>query len=259
MIDLFKILNLETINICNRKCFFCKFGNRKIQEPKETMSINVIEKILKELVSIDYNGSIRLHHVNEPMLDKRIYDIIKTIKRYSKNIITEMTSNGDLINEEVLFKLYESGLDKLNLSAYEDESMSRFLNMKKKWNFHIHDMRPSPHTYNKLTNQAGYIDLNQKVVSLKIKKVINNMCNLPFQQLVIGANGKVALCCEDMYKISNFGDVHTDSLLNIWNNEKFTHYRKELKKRNRKNLDLCKDCIHLGNKKEHYPIQLKKT
>ena len=258
MINLFKILNLETINICNRSCFFCKFGNRKIEEKKQIMQISLIEKILNELKSLNYKGSIRLHHVNEPMLDKRIYEILILIKKYSKEIITEMTSNGDLINEKTIKKLYESGLDRLNLSAYENNSMVKFIELQKKWNFHIHDMRPSHQTYNKLTNQAGFIDLNEKLVKLKIKKVIKNMCNLPFEQLVIGSNGNVGLCCEDMYKLIDFGNANNNSLLEIWNSDKFNHYRKELKNKNRKILDLCKSCMHQGNHKEHYPIILEK-
>jgi radical SAM protein with 4Fe4S-binding SPASM domain len=256
MTKLFKILNLETINICNRSCFFCKFGNRKFDEEKNTMSYDVIEKILKELVDLNYKGSIRLHHVNEPMLDKRIYDIIKIIKNYSKDIITEMTSNGDLINEASLKKLYESGLDMLNLSSYEDESMKKFLLLQEKWSFFIHDMRNGKQLYQKLTNQAGLIDLNHDLTNLKLKQVINNQCQLPFEQLVIGSNGEVALCCEDMYKMNNFGNVKKQTLSEIWFGEKFNFYRKKLKERKRKELDLCSNCTFNGKSKKYYTVRL---
>lgn len=253
---LFKILNLETINICNRSCFFCKFGNRKFLEEKSTMSIEVIEKILKELLSLNYEGSIRLHHVNEPMMDKRIYDIILLIKKYSSSIITEMTTNGDLINEVSIKKLYESGLDRLNISAYEDKSMEKFISLQKKWNFKINDMREGIELYDKLTNQGGLIDLDEKFTSLKLRKVINNSCLLPFEQMVIGANGEVALCCEDMYKMQNIGNVKDKSLHEIWFGEKFEHYRKKLKERKRKELDLCSSCIFSGKSKKYYPVVL---
>jgi radical SAM protein with 4Fe4S-binding SPASM domain len=244
------------MNTCNRSCFFCKFGNRKIEEEKSKMSIEVIEKILQELVDLNYNGSIRLHHVNEPMLDKRIYDIIKIIKNYSKDITTEMTSNGDLINEASLEKLYESGLDMLNLSAYDDKSMEKFLNLQKKWNFFIHDMREGKQLYEKLTNQAGLIDLEPKLMNIKLKKVINKQCNLPSEQLVIGSNGDVALCCEDMYKLQNFGNVKNQTLSEIWFGDKFNFYRKKLKERKRKELDLCSRCTFSGKSKNYYTVKL---
>lgn len=256
MTELFKIVNLETINICNRSCFFCKFGNRKFQEEKSTMSYELIEKILKELIDLNYQGSIRLHHVNEPMIDKRIYNIIKLIKSYSQKIITEMTSNGDLINDDSLNKLYESGLNRLNLSAYENKSMEKFIELKKKWNFEINDMRENKGLYQKLTNQAGFIDLDEKFIKLSLKKVINNKCYLPSEQLVIGSNGNIALCCEDMYKMNNFGNANFQTLKEIWFGEKFNFYRKKLNERKRKELDLCSKCIFSGKSKKYYPVEL---
>ena len=253
---LFKILNLETMNTCNRSCFFCKFGNRKAEEEKSKMSIEVIEKILQELIDLDYTGSVRLHHVNEPMLDKRIYDIISLIKRSSNKIITEMTSNGDLIDEYSLEKLHKSGLDRLNLSAYEDSSMEKFLQLQKKWNFLIHDMREGKKLHEKLTNQAGFIDLEPRLMNLKLKQFINKQCHLPFEQLVIGSNGEVALCCEDMYKLQNFGNVKNQTLSEIWFGDKFNFYRKKLKEGNRKELNLCSKCTFSGKSKNHYAVTL---
>jgi radical SAM protein with 4Fe4S-binding SPASM domain len=256
MVDLFRILNLETMNTCNRSCFFCKFGDRKFAEEKSKMSYELIGKILDELSDLGYKGSIRLHHVNEPMLDKRIYEIIKMIKNRSADILTEMTSNGDLVNDSSLARLRECGLDRLNLSAYEDGAMERFLDLQKRWSFQINDMREGKGLYEKLTNQAGMIDLDKKMTGLRLAQVINNKCHLPFEQLVVGSNGHVALCCEDMYKTQGFGDVNRQTLSEIWFGEKFEHYRSKLNERKRKELDLCSQCIFSGKTKKYYPVKL---
>ena len=55
------------------------------------------------------------------MLDKNIYNLVKYAKNTLPNARIEMISNGDVLNEKRLKKLYDSGLDRLQISLYDGE------------------------------------------------------------------------------------------------------------------------------------------
>ena len=67
-------------------------------------------------------------------------------------------------------------------------------------------------------------------------------CLLPFRQFVIRPNGEVSLCCNDALGKYTLGDVSKQSIIEIWDCEKYNSIRKEMRKNSRKNLLLCKNC-----------------
>ena len=69
------------------------------------------------------------------MLDKNIYNLVNYAKKTLPNARIEMISNGDVLNEERLKKLYDSGLDRLQISLYDGEEQHyNFVKLGKKLN-----------------------------------------------------------------------------------------------------------------------------
>ncbi len=73
-------------------------------------------------------------------------------------------------------------------------------------------------------------------------------CDLLQQQMVIGFDGQVGLCCEDIHLDVPYGDVHDKSLLDIYNNSPIirkyrqAHEQEVTIKGSISDLTLCKDC-----------------
>lgn len=70
-----------------------------------------------------------------------------------------------------------------------------------------------------------------------------HFCLDPWRSLVVNWDGTVCLCCVDYSKYS-MGDTKTDSIVEIWNNEKYQAIRKYLSDGKYTKLDFpCKKCI----------------
>ncbi|GAG32041.1 unnamed protein product, partial [marine sediment metagenome] len=67
-------------------------------------------------------------------------------------------------------------------------------------------------------------------------------CIEPFKSLTIDYQGNIFLCCMDLYKSLIMGNVHDDTIENIWNNELFMKIRFVLNKGRRDLIPTCYFC-----------------
>lgn len=250
MNDIFQVVNIETCNICNRSCSFCKFGQPKFKESKSFLEFELIEKIAKELVELNFKGRTHFTGINEPLLDSRVYAMLKLFQNLKGD--KSITTNGDYLNYDTLQKLSDSGLTHINISIYSDNHLKSIKKKCEGWNYGLSDMRPNTRRLSKvLVNRAGDINLENIIDSriIQIKNMnVNKNCVLPSTYIVINSQGFVCLCPEEMYGLSKMGDIRKNSLLEIWNFDKFKHYRETLRKEGRKNLEFCKNCNVSGQK-----------
>ena len=94
---------------CNLNCLYCWQHSNNTDEMSEKEYKAIIKKAKKMKAGIvTFLGG-------EPLLWEYIYSAIKLCNE--NNIITDITTNGTLLNEESLNKLGESGLDCLNISV----------------------------------------------------------------------------------------------------------------------------------------------
>ncbi len=67
-------------------------------------------------------------------------------------------------------------------------------------------------------------------------------CNWLWKSLAIGWDGKVATCCGDFGPHEVFGDLNTQSLLDIWNGPHMVKIRTLQRERKLGELELCRQC-----------------
>jgi hypothetical protein len=97
-----------------------------------------------------------------------------------------------------------------------------------------------------MSNRAGNIpDFREELKEPKKK-----YCTKPFRFLNIDWKGNGILCCNDYYSQTNFGNVASDSLVDIWNNKNFHTYRLRLQNNDR-NMFLCSGCDSDGGAYPH--------
>lgn len=230
---MFNVVLIETHNLCNRRCWFCKFG----QSPggkRVFLSLDLIVKIANELNSLSYMGRISLFGINEPLLDERIVDIVAIFRQACPGAYIQITTNGDLLDGYLYDELKSVGLSSLSISLYDTDSEEKLRELGDRLSeIKLIEMRDPLY----LENRAGSIPMKASVPDCG--------CDRPSNMLVIKATGKVVLCCADMYGAVEIGDIKDQELQEIWYSDKFEHYRNHLKS-GRKGLLLCERCSHNG-------------
>jgi len=101
---------LHITNLCNLKCKHCyaSAGNELNNELTYDEIIDIIDQLAEMNINyITVSGG-------EPLARKDVYEIIQYIK--SKNINVMITTNGTLIDEEVVKKLKELKIDSVQVS-----------------------------------------------------------------------------------------------------------------------------------------------
>ena len=128
-------VEISESGMCNRKCSFCPRSDPDYDHRNEFISFELHKKLCDELSDVNYKGLIIYSGFVEPMLDKQIYKLVNYAKSKLTGARIEMISNGDVLNETRLKKLYDSGLDRLQISLYDGEEQHfKFIELGKKMN-----------------------------------------------------------------------------------------------------------------------------
>jgi radical SAM protein with 4Fe4S-binding SPASM domain len=206
------------------------------------MSNKVYEKIINELSFINYSGTIFFHSNNEPLLDDELEDKIK----YA---FLSFYTNGTLLNLEIVFKFKSAGIDKITINNYNNElilneNIQKIVNKLKVTDPKLYPkiviiLRKSDEVLN---NRGGLAPNKNKNLSNEYKLFRNSPCYLPFEEIIVRADGKVSLCSNDAYGKKTLGDITKGDLRTIWSGAKFNEVREKLSTFKRYELDLCKEC-----------------
>jgi len=117
------IVFMDPSSGCNFRCTFCPTGDRELI--KETgrfqgiMSFDLFKKLIDDLALFPQNIKVlRLYKDGEPLLNKRLADMIAYAKGSGHVPYVDTTTNGALIDPSRMGPLIEAGLDKINISVY---------------------------------------------------------------------------------------------------------------------------------------------
>ena len=133
IIGLFSDVNIETYGYCNRQCSFC-FNNEKY--PKREIGVmekSVFKKIIDEFGILNFSGRIGLHHYGEPLLDKRLTEFVKHVRKKCPRSFIEFASNVDYLNEDKLRELVKAGLNRIVGTNYDDIRNEEMEKLAKKY------------------------------------------------------------------------------------------------------------------------------
>lgn len=231
----FCCISIETYGICNRKCEFCFNDDKFPKRETGVMKKELWKKIMDELAEIKFSGRISPHFYGEPLLDRRLPELMEYARKKCPKSYIQIYSNGDFLNEVILKNLVKRGVDHFLITNYDDKEKPEIGMLKKKYSIHM-------------TFQS-YKDFEKVDRAGKIfgrKKILNNPCLRPSSQVVINWKGDVILCCQDFYAIHSFGNIGEKSLMEIWNSKEFRDCRDKLSSGKRREVDLCKNCDYSG-------------
>ena len=239
--DFFNVVCIETTSICNRRCSYCP--NSKYYRGNFHMDTKIINKILKELKELDYRGTFCFHLFNEPLIDKRLPEIIKeTRKEFPMNKIV-IYSNGDLLTIGLFKKLIKNGVTHFDITQHAKEMTKP---MKEIFRFIDKNPEFKKNLYYKtqilLNNWGGLVKIEEENPKI-------NTCHSPTNMLAINYKGDVIICCINFLGNHKYGNVKDEKIIDIWNKKEYKNIRKECRK-GIFNLPLCKKCANVGGKDE---------
>lgn len=114
---LFTCLSIETGSRCNRRCAFCPVSTDTRDD--EWMPMEMIEKILADLVRLGYKQRLVFHSYNEPTRDERLVDIIRMFRVTLPKVCMMFNTNGDYFKTaDDIKKYFYAGLNQMQINVY---------------------------------------------------------------------------------------------------------------------------------------------
>ena len=270
------LVSIEPANVCNSKCVMCPYP--KMTRPKEVMAMDLFKKVVDDC----HGQGIRkfnLNFYNEPFLDPLIFERVRYLK--SKGVHVKLFSNGSVLKEEMISKIFDSGLDEIDFSVdgsqketYEkiryglnfEETIGNILKLisarkmlnrdKPKINVAFVRQKANKNEIEDFkkfwSGKADKIiiafDDNRNETSeffdKKAKNPVSYPCRKLWTEVVVMSSGQAALCCVDYDGSVALGDFKNQTLREIWNGEKFKKIRQAHLDFRSQEIPICKACVH---------------
>lgn len=246
---LFHHVQFETVSICNNDCSFCamnvKLKNREYKEASQEL----INKIGNELENYSFSGMLSLFNNNEPLIDKRLPDIVEFFRKKVPRAYIKILTNGKLVNIDIIKKLAKAGIDYIGINNYCIDNklippVERFVNDYSR--FDIKDVKIEISIRNKnaiLHNRAG-TSPNATI----LKRSLDWFCKFPFEQININPWGDMTICCNDVLYKHKFGNILNDNvqIYKLWSSKNYRTIRKYLSEGKRSKIKICSVCNNPG-------------
>ena len=241
-------IEISESGVCNRKCSFCPRSDPSFVERKEFITNDLHLKLCKELEQLNYKGTIRYSGFVEPLLDKNIFNLIKMAREFVPSSNIELVTNGDVLNKKRLIKLFNKGLNKILISAYDDkktaeqlENLCKDAKLNKSQYIVRHRYLSEENDFGiTLSNRSGLME-NAEFKIKSLKEPLKKPCYIPSYTFFLDYQGDVLMCPHDWGKKIILGNLKKEKLIDIWFSKKSVSIRKMLNNNNR-NFTPCNVC-----------------
>lgn len=276
-----RAVQFQTLSACNAKCVFCPHCQSPKEIPHGRMEDGLIKKIVDEC-GRHLVGRVSPYLTNEPLMDKRMPAILKSIKKAAFwPVKTKINTNAALLTDEVGKALIDAGLNQLWISvngystqSYADSmaldfdqtmrNIDTFLNNKKNMGksqpkVTITTIRTKL-VEHELENAKAY--WAKRDVKFSIHHLDNRSgedvtsgirperethtrkqnCDLFLKQAYIVENGDMIICCHDWRQSVVVGNIARTSIAEVWNSDYFKGLIYEYYAGKFDNIEICRNC-----------------
>jgi len=279
--DFPKTVVIETQSGCNASCVFCSYTRLKDKLPRGRMSNADFEKIAAGCAGRAVERFI-LCLDNEPLLDNSLAEKFALLKKYCPAAVRNLTTNGSLLTpgrvEELLGGLLVNevflSINGVSREVYEKSMglsyekvmghLAHFCQwlrahpgIKKQVRVRVNTVRtqlvaPELPALKKRWKMEGFevhvIDLDNRGAQVDGRNLRSEKwrpftsCRRPFHTMVLTWEGQALLCCVDYQRSIKLGNLHEQSLYEIWNGPRATQLRRDYLARRFKHLPICATC-----------------
>lgn len=262
---------LETTGRCNAKCDFCP--HPRLDRKFDAMSDDLFEKIVVEASGFpaDQFVGFSLHAVNEPFMDRKIFDRLATINRLVPHAQIAITTNMNVMPPRFFERIREiRQISDWNISfnagnklEYEESMQIDFQRTVSNIRRLLMENRTAPFVRGPISlTRVGTSDDRDNHFADQCKALFHEfVCGTDFEPKVLGkanwlgdiadspdrflhsypcyqwmsltvhCNGIVPHCCVDARAQFPFGDVRKQSLLEIYNSPDWRNLREKVSSR----------------------------
>jgi hypothetical protein len=268
------VLSLESTNRCNATCVMCARG--KLTRPPRTMDFDLFARAVAEAKAAGIQV-FQLSFYGECLLDPRLGDKIRHLKREIPAAWVQIVTNGALLTPQKSRELLESGLSLIRISvdgngAAEYEAIRPHLsyavlveNVRA-----LRALRDANPAFSTVLTVAGlhlkaypldeaafrafwgalvdkvYVrnehDLDRAGPESLLQKVVP--CHKLFTQLPVLADGRHTACVFDWYGEAVCGDFARHGLRGAWFSRRRTWYKALHLLGLKKTIPLCRGCSY---------------
>ena len=117
------LLFIDPSSVCNFKCTFCPCGGGNKEWWDKEKKVNILSyslyrNIIDQVAEFpDRVKTLRLYKEGEPLLNKRLPDMIYYARKKDVADKIDLTTNGSLLTEDLNFALIDAGIDRINISV----------------------------------------------------------------------------------------------------------------------------------------------
>jgi len=269
-------LDLEVTNRCNLKCIMCfhSLAPDKLK-PFGDMDINLYKKLIDEF-SEKGGCSLKLMHRGEPLLHPDIVEMVRYAK--DKGLIEVMfNTNATLLSPEMSKNLIEAGLDKLICSVdgctkevYESvrvganfetvlQNIKDLQRIKKELNSETPKLRiqmvDTPKNHDQIEDYIKFWgefaddiavekmnDWTFKESQDEIMECKGFDCPMNYQRMIVWWDGRVVMCCGNLYGKLIYGNLTSDTIEEVWNNNRIWKTRLCNSTGESHRIRICSEC-----------------
>jgi len=219
-------VEIEPTSACTRQCWFCHPGvpaARRVHP--HYLSIERFTELTEELKALGYRGArqkgwITFAGIGEPLLHPEIVEMVRIARDVTH---THIITNGDLVTRDFLRQV-RPFLSRLTWSRYDpNPECERLLPYHlESHQYQINNHYKADRRYSRRAGNIGPVDDAQRE---RVKRMRHKRCRRIQRALLLGAEGRWRLCCNDMRDVHHL-DAHT--VADLFANETYMAIRRNL-------------------------------
>jgi len=242
-------VDLELASVCNLKCPMCYTITAEFKRKVNAtlMDFDLFRRLVDEIRGRVF--SVRLSLRGESLLHPRFLDAIRYAKEAGILEVSTLTNGSNLKSREFCRDLVLAGLDWITVSAdgiggtydrirapitYQDilQNLRNLLEIKAElqsakpvvkiqgiWPTLQQDPAAYLAAYSPLSDLVAFnplIDYMRELPDSELLYESGFTCPMPYQRLVIGADGTAMMCSNDEENSHSVGNANTQSIHEIW-------------------------------------------
>jgi len=201
-------------------CDYCLSKDMSAHRPAGLMSFETFKKVVKVIEQFHKQGTQKelwLHGTGESLLNK---DLVRMVRYLKERVPIDIgiSSNGLLLDADMIFDLKEAGMNRIDVSCHDEEVGVKAHHMVKSYGiFSLLNRGAQERPF----NWAGQLDVKDAITYAFDCPWISN------KECMVLHDGSIVTCCFDAYGTKILGTIDDDvSQLEI------------------KRFDLCEKCNH---------------
>lgn len=240
-----RMITIEVNTHCNRRCVYCP----NVIQPTPSRKINpeVVTAFCKRLSEIRWHGPVDFIFFSEPLLCEDLEKIVSMVCESAPNCVPRISTNGDLLHESRLRGLIDAGLMRFYVMQHNptsEEWRARMWALSRQF--------PGYLVLNTIDGVADSVGLFTFRDAVKVSKRHqfpklkdgSPYCTVPYHNMQIDIDGNWLLCCTHFEREHSWGNILTESFMDIWKKPEFKSAR-ELLTSGKAPFETCHKCAGL--------------